>query len=602
MAGNAFFGVDRRAPLSYLPEATRFSGEDDLCDPQAIVAFIAQRPALVDALERGFGLRFNPDDPDDDRARWQIGPAHRPCMPGSWPLLFLAYTLGGVTSIQHWYTQNQQSGLFARCGFATVPSYQTVRRHFIALEAFLDRDASDGTKLPDGFTLMARMLIEGARTVHPEIGRAVMTDATAVATRAALVHSCPPNTACGKRQAARAGRAHETNAPVKAGHGSRVRRASIDAVNDTRHAEAEHAPEDETAAVLGDKRRPLVALDEAFVAGAGLDPSMRWWAQDDTKGVTHYYCCLDASVGCRRYGAKKGGKGKFWNGWLHAKMVDTFTGATMAVDIYPADEQEYERYPHLLNALRDQVGGYPQIISGDRGIATKDVYALNTRHGIGSVLPWRGPRQVKHRRELEDHVVDRHGVPRCRHCGSEGITTGSGLGFTLFRGTKPAIRFTCALGLTPACKGRIQRVACDHEPRLLQPLQLDDAVYHQARQAHDHFERVHLHERQRYMLAGREVAVQTYRLGAQWQRLRAHAAIALDWLRMSIRQGWLGARRTRRANKPLPGPTLREDGGRLAKVLAARARHALGLPYGPKAAALGIGFHDPPWKTAQRAP
>ena len=148
--------------------------------------------------------------------------------------------------------------------------------------------------------------------------------------------------------------------------------------------------------------------------------------------------------------------------------------------------------------------------------------------------------------------MDRHGVPRCQHCGCEGITTGSGLGFTLFRGTKPSIRFTCALGLTPQCKGKLQRVACAHEPRLLQPLQLDDAVYHQVRQAHDHFERVHLHERQRYMLAGREVAVRSYRLGATWQRLRAHAAIALDWLRMSIGQGWLGPRHQRRGQPARP--------------------------------------------------
>lgn len=133
---------------------------------------------------------------------------------------------------------------------------------------------------------------------------------------------------------------------------------------------------------------------------------------------------------------------------------------------------------------------------------------------------------------------------------------------------------------------------CSHESRLLQPLRINEPVYNQAREAHDNREHVHIHDRQRYTVGGREVATCDHRIGADWQMLRHEAAMFLDWLRVCVRNGWLDRPRT---NPKDPSVVL--DGGRLRKILGARGKFQLALPYGPQAAKLRLGFHDPPWIT-----
>jgi hypothetical protein len=121
---------------------------------------------------------------------------------------------------------------------------------------------------------------------------------------------------------------------------------------------------------------------------------------------------------------------------------------------------------------------------------------------------------------------------------------------------------------------------------------ISEALYNEAREAHDNLEHVHLHDRQRYTVGGREVATCDHRIGSPWQTLRLHAAMFLDWLRICVRNGWLGSPRTN-PNEPTPV----SDGGRLAKIMASRAKYQLSLPYGPQAARRRLGFHDPPWIT-----
>jgi hypothetical protein len=78
-----------------------------------------------------------------------------------------------------------------------------------------------------------------------------------------------------------------------------------------------------------------------------------------------------------------------------------------------------------------------------------------------------------------------------------------------------------------------------------------------------------------------------------WQQLRANAAVFLGWLRLCLRHGWMGSlRRATNAHELIEA----SDGGFTAELLAARRRRKLLLPYGPKAAALGVGAKDPPWK------
>ena len=423
------FGRDRQDPLEFLPRATRFSGDPDLVDPVQIVRYIQAQPMVLLAIQRGFGLVHDPDDPNDDPSQWLNPLMGRPRAPGNWPLLFLAFVLSRTSSIQAFVSLNGSSQLWTECGFDKPPALQTVYDRFGELEKYVAAPSNGNPRRPDGFLRAATALIAKARTHEPQIGRSVNVDGTAIATHAALVHSCPASTACGRRQEAqakqRAQRSLPRAAPKKAGHGTRVQSAPIEVINAARHQETEQA-----APETGDRTRSpnaLVALDDAAVKALGLDPELRWWKQKDKKNVWHYHCSLDNTAGMRRYTGKNGGKGKSWLGWNALKAVDSYTGAPLAIQLIAADAQEYAHYEALIDHVHVTTGHQPQHMTGDRGLAIKDVYRVNSERGIGSVLPWRQTTHIKQRRELENDTVDRHGVPRCKHCGAETHAKGTGL-------------------------------------------------------------------------------------------------------------------------------------------------------------------------------
>lgn len=370
---------------------------------------------------------------------------------------------------------------------------------------------------------------------------------------------------------------------------------SSEDINADRHAEAQEPVDDSKPKSRSD--RALVLLDEAEVNRLGLDPELKWWKQVQADKEPHYFCCLDKSAGARMYGAGKGNgamrkRKKFWVGWNGQTATEALTGAALALTYIPNEEQEYHAYPRVLAGVLERIGETPHAVSLDAGYGIKAVYEHNVKLGIATVAPWRATQILKRRRQLEDHVADRHGVPRCRHCGAPGKTSGKGLGFLITDYGTPIIRFRCMAKLTPDCRG-VQNVACTHEPRLLGPLRRDSKVFNQLRQAHSPKERVHLHARQRYSLASREIADRDYRLGMTWQQLRANAAVLLDWFRLCLRHGWFGSLRAATNDHELAEIG---DGGFTERVIAARRRRKLHLFYGPKAAALGVGSLDPPWK------
>ena len=85
--GSRPFGVDRYAPLRRLHGATRFSDDRDLRDPVQVVRFLRAQPELIESIERGFGLRHDPDDPASERAAFDIRKFHAHLLDyGSMPL------------------------------------------------------------------------------------------------------------------------------------------------------------------------------------------------------------------------------------------------------------------------------------------------------------------------------------------------------------------------------------------------------------------------------------------------------------------------------------------------------------------------------------
>lgn len=114
------------------------------------------------------------------------------------------------------------------------------------------------------------------------------------------------------------------------------------------------------------------------------------------------------------------------------------------------------------------------------------------------------------------------------------------------------------------------------------------------RHAHDNREHVHPHDRQRYQVGrprshdGRPPA----------RRALANAPSTPPCCSTGSASppatGWFGSLRPRTNPNQ---PAVVSGGARLKAILSARAKYQLALPYGPQAAELRLGFHDPPWIT-----
>ena len=123
------------------------------------------------------------------------------------------------------------------------------------------------------------------------------------------------------------------------------------------------------------------------------------------------------------------------------------------------------------------------------------------------------------------------------------------------------------------------------------PLWRTDPIYHELKTSHSQYERVHRHWRDRYLVAGENLDTRPKRRGIGVQELRAQAALLVEWLRISWREGWLGSARR---NKKSPS-RYQSFGTRAVKSFKKnRDRAGLSLPYGVKASALGIGQPLPP--------
>lgn len=206
------------------------------------------------------------------------------------------------------------------------------------------------------------------------------------------------------------------------------------------------------------------------------------------------------------------------------------------------------------------------------------------------------------REDLSTDKFDMHGIPRCKHCGGPGEQIGRSsdgkqtLGFYFDRQGAlpvPRIRFECMLQATPDCAGT-QTIACEESWRLLNPLARTGLTYHTLKSAGRSQERQFRQWRARYKVAGANVDTRPKRPGLETQRLRAAAALMVEWFRINLRHGWMRSPSTRvRLNGSCPVPFNRNDKA-LKGMLAKRARIGLDLPYGSAAVRCGLGGADPP--------
>ncbi len=409
----------------------------------------------------------------------------RPRKPGEWTLAYLAYTNSGERELSRWLRSTPPE-LWQRAGFERVPGYQAIYEAFIALEAHEEafRAVADD---------LIRMAVERS---DGKVGRALHVDGTEAETHSRLVHDCKGNElrSC-KRQAA--GRAVATE------------------VREVRHRAAEDIPVDDD-----------VFADADAVAGDGRGLRLQM--------AGCWYRMSDADAGIRKYSSPDGKTKKFWAGYYNLKAVDHYTRGVLATYVCSASTQEHHAYPELYARAKHAIGHAPEAVVADKGFSIAAVFEMHTRDGVASVMPWRKSNHENERRDYKRY--DRHGVPRCKHCGFE-------TSFVRFQAEtgpnkEPRLWVRCTRPATGACE-RVQTIYCKENWRLLLPLWRTSEAYQVLRASHVNYENAHHRWRERFAVGGDTKADRPKRRGIGVQQLRASAALIVEWLSICHRQGWL---------------------------------------------------------------
>lgn len=337
--------------------------------------------------------------------------------------------------------------------------------------------------------------------------------------------------------------------------------------------------------------------------------SLRLHDHDGNEGDWYDVRCPDASY--RAYRDKSGRVKRVWVGYYHQVVVEAATGVVLYTNCISAGTQEYNAYEDTMRGAKSVAGEWPRAIAADAGFDTYAIFESNTRRGIASVIALRNHKNNRVDRDQVTH--DRHGIPRCKHCG--GPTK-----FHRFdhksRGG-PRLWFTCMHRSTKLCKrrrkdgtrdperGSIQSIACSNDWRRLVPLWKTDPVYHQLVNARGNSESSHQSRRATYKVAGNDLASRHKRIGLGAQALRAALATLCDLLLIAYRLGcydedlhqWSLDRKRNR----LESTTFRSAASdyKLGRVMKERKTAGLGRAYGP--VAFKVGLADDALTPSERA-
>jgi hypothetical protein len=496
--------LDRFSIPEQLPGATAFSDEPDLYSIKQLLAIIKSSAWLWRPLVE----RTEP--------RYEWGPRRGP---GKWALAYLAFVLSSIADIEPWFNKHAREDitLWKLCGFTRVPAYQTIWERFAELEQHAD-----------AFERAAASLIQRARSKDARVGAWWHIDATEAETHAAPMHDCLPHEPCPTR-----------------------RRASIPRL-DTRVVRELREAADEQPVEDGD---PAVA-----VAGVRSEPIVKRVVDRERGGVRfysggHWWFSRDPDAGTRAYTSGTRAR-RAWHGYYNGKIADHYTGGPLTIHVFPADQQEYSAYPEMYERARRNLGADPFAIAGDRGHAAPAVYEHNTRRGVASVFPYRRRSRHSPKQAEATSEWDEHGIPLCRHCGSGGD-------FVRFSivDDRPRLWFECSMPQSAGCD-KVQTISCTKDFMRLLPLWRTMDAYQAMRESHGEYERVHHLERVRYLVGPDQLSIRPKRIGIGVQQLRSSAAMLLEWLRICLRQGWLGrtgGARTTTRPKPRGQPPPTDD-------------------------------------------
>jgi Transposase DDE domain len=539
----------RYQPPERLLGATDYSKHDELRGSLNTVKLVKKEYWESDALSAACNLEVN-----HGRKREA----------GQWELAAVAFVASRQVDLQPWWDESTDE-LWRECGFTAKPPYNRVWERLREL----------GEERSEAFLDAAALVIQRCRAHDPRVMAHVHVDFTEDETHAALVHDCQPGESC--KRDADAG----SDAPSGPPRGSALRpqRAPTVQAREQREEWNEEDPE------LSEESAKKAEPDETVEINRGGRTVKR------VRSGGCWYLTRDHKAGARAY-ISNGKVKRYWHGYYSGKMVCAFTsGVIPSVD--PANKQEYDLFPALMDRTCAMAGKAPQTVIGDRGFAVGKCFEYATRKGIAPVFPMRKYGNQSQRPDTLTH--DRHGVMRCKHCGGEMKQKR----FAIEKGKKketPYLWFKCMAPMTPACAGE-QRIRCETDWRSLTPLSRLEPLYHELMASHRQYEGVHDYWRDRYRVAADTLANRPKVVSLNWHRLRANVACLIDWLRIAKLNEWLRSTPpAKRAKKLRKGVRTKMDSGvkAAAELIKGRSNDSLDLPYGPKAAALGFGEATPP--------
>jgi hypothetical protein len=521
----------RYQPPDRLPGATNFSERPDLCGSVNVVQLVKSQPWVWDDLRRACELEIK-------YARKRI--------PGHWELVAIAFVVSGHVDFKPWWMDTNKE-LWRECGFARKPSFQTVHRRL--------RELAD--KRGEAFLEAAARVIRRCREHDKRVLAHVHFDWTEDETHAGLVHDCRAGEACAYQQ--RTGKRPRSR--------RRLRRVATEAAREVREQLNTEAPDE------SEKKEEVYLPDDEQARGSGK--------RFRINGC--WYRTRDVDAGIRAYGPP-GKTKRFWHGYYGGKAIDHFTsGVIPSVD--SASHMEFHLFPELYDRVNSMLGDDETLETaiGDKGLSIASCFEHATRDNTAPVFPWRPPGGGDNKRhDKETH--DRHGVMRCKHCGGPAQQ----IKFST-AGGEPRLWFRCVDGTeTPGC-AKEQTISCSKDWRLLVPLARTQPLYHELKQSHQTYEATHDYWRDRYKVCADNLAIRPKAVGLNLHRLRANVACFVEWLRIAAKQKWL--KKAKKGVARLVGTRVFKKRGVQAASDLEKARTHIGLsePYGPKAAALGIG-------------
>jgi hypothetical protein len=246
----------------------------------------------------------------------------------------------------------------------------------------------------------------------------------------------------------------------------------------------------------------------------------------------HWWFSRDVQAGTRAY--THGKSIKAWHGFLTQTAVDHYTQLPLAINIFAADQNEFQHYAEILAAVTAASGTQPLMVAADKGYSLAEVFKQNTDKGIGSVFPRKRKNQHDSMKSQPGDGFDLHGVPTCRHCKGPGNL----VRFQLERRgerTIPRLFFRCSLPEHDACEG-IQSISCAEDYRRLLPVWRTHPQYQAMTQQHNMYEFKHEQLRMNYRVGANDARIRPRRIGIRWQQLRANCAILIEWVRFTVRR------------------------------------------------------------------